>query len=254
MPQDPSLHINIKETLNFFDEKPPWASGNATAIVAMLGEDLSAAALQHCLESNGSTDVNVRSETVGTGRRRGPRLDRWIEADLPCRRKVLFQTEIKSGSAWAIGGKVLAIDAPREVVEDYKHWNWEGQWDTERHTLKHDNVAKVLVPMQPGFDTQERVKLPLVIYWAPVSPKPETDIQQKRHAKGDHLFSIANPSYEFPFAVPDSWTCSQQFSELWVFSVSSYLRSLEQNEIELNMPIAASRIRALNRLAMPVDG
>ena len=252
MPQDPSLHINIKETLNFFDEKPPWASGNATAIVAMLGEDLSAAALQHCLESNGSTDVNVRSETVGTGRRRGPRLDRWIEADLPCRRKVLFQTEIKSWSAWAIGGKVLAIDAPREVVENYKHWYWEGQWDAERHTLKHDYVAKVLVPMQPGFETQEREQLPLIIYWAPVSPKPDT--AKQLHAKGGHLFSIPNPSYDFPFVAPQSWPDAHRFPELWVFSVSSYLRSIEQNDVKLNMPIAASRIHALNRLAVPVDG
>ena len=246
------MHINIKETLNFFDEKPPWASGNATAIVAMLGEDLSAAALQHCLESNGSTDVSVRSETVGTGPKKGPRLDRWIEADLPGVRKVLFQTEIKSWSAWAIGGRVLAVDAPQEAVEDYKHWYWEGQWDAERHTLKDDRVAKVLVPMQPRFDTQGREQIPLVIYWAPVGAKPDTATQLR--AKGGHLFSIPNPSYDFPFAVPDSWTHSHHFSELWVFSVSSYLRSIEKNQIKLNMPIAASRIRAVNRLAVPVDG
>ena len=69
----------------------------------MLGEDLSAASLQHCLESNGASYVNVRPETVGTGRQKGPRLDRWIEADLADGRRVLFQTEIKSWSAWAIG-------------------------------------------------------------------------------------------------------------------------------------------------------
>ena len=55
MSRDSLLLINIQETLRFFDEKPAWASGNATAIVAMLGEDFSAASLQHCLESNGAS-------------------------------------------------------------------------------------------------------------------------------------------------------------------------------------------------------
>ena len=252
MSQDSSLLINIQETLRFFDEKPAWASGNATAIVAMLGEDLSAASLQHCLESNGASYVNVRPETVGTGRQKGPRLDRWIEADFADGRGVLFQTEIKSWSAWAIGGKPLAVDAPQEEVEDYKHWYWEGQWDAERHTLKHGYVGKVLVPMKPNFDTQERVQLPLLIYWATVSPGGRT--AEPLQGTGGHLFSIADPSYVFPFDVPDSWDNDHRFSELCVFSVSSYLRSVEKDKLELKMPIAASRICALNRLVALESG
>ena len=251
MSQDSSLLINIQETLRFFDEKPAWASGNATAIVAMLGEDLSAASLQHCLESNGASYVNVRPETVGTGPKKGPRLDRWIEADLADGRRVLFQTEIKSWSAWAIGGKPLAVDAPQEEVEDYKHWYWEGQWDTERHTLKHHYVGKVLVPMTPKFDTQGRQQIPLLIYWAVVGPNVQTAMQPQ--GSGGHLFTIANPSYDFPFVVPASWPERHPFSELWVFSVSSYLRSIEQDKLKLKMPIAASRMKAVTRLAETVD-
>ena len=108
------LNVNVRETLAFFDEKPCWSERQATAIVGVLGEDLSAAVLQHCLEANEASNVYVRNETVGTGGRSGPRLDRWIEADLPGGKKVLFQTEIKSWSAHAIGGEVLRLSAPAE--------------------------------------------------------------------------------------------------------------------------------------------
>ena len=254
MAQDSALLIKVREALSFFDEKPSWSRGHATAAVAVLGEDLAAACLQRCLESNGSPYVNVRSETVGTGPSRGPRLDRWIEADLCDCRKVLFQTEIKSWSAHAIGGKILTLDASHEEVKDYEHRYWEGQWDAEHRTLTHDYVGKALVRMKPKFDTQQRHQLPLIIYWAPVSPDHRTDFQPR--AAGGHLFSIANPSYEFPFTVPASWPNAkgQEFTELWIFSVSSYLRSIEEDLIELNMPIAASRMRALNRIVVPDDG
>lgn len=107
MPQNQLMSINIKQTLEFFDEKPEWSHKHATAIVGVLGEDLAAAAFQHCLERNGGRNISIVDETVGTGGRKGPRLDRWIRADLPDNRRVLFQTEIKNWSAHAIGGKTL---------------------------------------------------------------------------------------------------------------------------------------------------
>ena len=86
--------------------------------MGMTGEDLSAAALEHCLEAGGASNVNLRTEIVGSGRRSGPRLDRWTEAALPGDRMVLFQTEIKSWSAHAFGGETLPLDAPST---EWKH-------------------------------------------------------------------------------------------------------------------------------------
>ena len=44
------------------------------------------------------------------------------------------------------------------------------------------------------------------------------------------------------------------FPELWVFSVSSYLRNVAKtrDSIDIDMPIAEARLGALNRLIVPV--
>ena len=89
---EPELRVDVQRVLSFFDEKPPGSRGHATAIVSVLGEDLSAASFRHCLLANGATEVNIRCDTVGTGKQlQSPRLDRWIEADLEGGRRVLFQ-------------------------------------------------------------------------------------------------------------------------------------------------------------------
>ena len=250
MPQD-SLVINIEDTLRFFDEIPDWSKGHVTAIVAVLGEDLSAAALQHCLEQNGAQHVQIRPESVKNPGRRGPWLDRWVEADLPCGGNVLFQTEIKSSSATAIGGKKLPLDASERDISDLQKWAWRGQWDSERQTLKHGGIAKVLVKMSPpDEDAKKRTLLPMLIFWQVVDPTVSADAEPI--GEGSHLFRIKTLSYDFPFHPPASWDCSKKFQELWVFSVSSYLRFLLRGgcrEVEFAMPDAVGRIRALDRLA-----
>lgn len=246
MPETSTLRVNVRETLRFFDEKPDWSAQQATAVVAVLGEDLAAAALQHCLEANDASKVTIRTETVGTGGLKGPRLDRWIEVDLSSGQRFLFQTEIKNWSAHAIGGRTLALDAPAGSVEKYKQCHWANGWDAESWTFKRSDVAKVLVPMQPSFDTDDRTILPLVIYWTSTGPEYRED-----RVPGGHLFSIDRPTCNFPFRPPATWPREMGFPELWVFSVSSYLRSVpqEEEEIELHMPNAANRLRTLNLLA-----
>ena len=188
---------------------------------------------------------------MGTGRRQGPRLDRWIEADLKDGRRVLFQTEIKSWSAWAIGGKTLPINAPAKVLSNYKDTYWKGQWDSRRRTFKSPNVAKVLVPMKPPFDQDDREILPLIIYWAPAGPR-RSGFKQNQ-SQGGHLFSISEPTCEFKFDVPRSWPEERGFEELWVFSVSSYLRSLRTASVDLPMPNVAARFAILaHMMQLPV--
>ena len=240
------VRLNVRETLVFFDEKPDWSKQQATAIVGVIGEDLAAAALRHCLEANGASNITVRIEPVTTGMRRGPQLDRWIEADLRGGCRVLFQTEIKNWSAHAIGGKTLGVDASPEEVGAYKEDRWGTQWDAERRTLKWPYVAKVLVPMKVPFDDGGRDILPLLIFWTAMGPGDQQDATDR--VEGGHLFSISGPTVTFGFAVPPTWPELPGFRELWVFSVSSYLRSINQAAIELEMPQAAARLRSLDRL------
>lgn len=240
------VQVDVQQVLSFFDEKPPYSKGHATAIVSVLGEDLAAASLRDCLLANGASRVKIRNDTVGTGNRSGPRLDRWIEADLRGGRRVLFQTEIKSWSAHAIKGRTLAIDASAADTKQYQETYWKRQWDSRRRTFKSSNVAKVLVHMEPRFDQDDREQLPLVIYWSPVAPGRSRYKQDQ--SRGGHLFSISEPTCDFPFDVPGSWPEACGFKEVWVFSVSGYLRSLGSATIELPMSNAAERFAILARM------
>ena len=249
MPTESSLLINVNEILSFFDEKPPWADRHSEGLVAMIFEDLAAATLEHCLNGNGAEHLAIRTEPVTTGRKKGPRLDRWIEADLSCDRKILFQTEIKSVSAHSTGHKRIMLNASQEEMSDHEQENWDGQWDSNRNTLRDQPMAKVLVPMKRPTGTEDRRLLPLLIYWQPISPKDHS--QREDQVEGGHLFKVTDVTYQFAFQKPDSWEIKPKFTELWVFSISSYLRSIRNkcsNPLELPMPTASNKMRALLRV------
>lgn len=248
------MKINLLETLRFFDEKPDWSIGHATGVVAILGEDLAAGALKHCLESNGASGATIRTETVGTGKQRGPRLDRWVEADLADGRRVLFQTEIKNFSSHAIGGKTLSVNASADELKAYQKDFWQRRWDERKRTLRHANQTKVLVRMKPGFDAVSRKQLPLIVYWEPTAPTRR--LSGGYRSSDGSLFSVPKPTCDFGFDPPATWEGHELgFPELWVFSVSSYLRSVAkaQDTLELEMPVAEARLKALNRLMTAAD-
>ena len=223
------LTINRLALLEFLDMKSDYSRGHATGVVSVVGEDLNAACFQRYVESKG-VKVEVLPNPVTTGKQRGPRLDRWIKADWPDGSKILYQTEIKNWSAHAIGGKNLPISANRQETADYKQDRWERHWNSNSSTLKGNSCAKVLVPMKRPDGLGARTVQPLLIFWEALGPK----------GVDDHLFPVTarRPHYpDFPkFPEP---------TELWVFSVSGYLRSLTDDTIDLSMPNAARRLRAL---------
>lgn len=70
--------------------------------------------------------------------------------------------------------------------------------------------------------------------------------------EGGHLFKVTGVTYNFGFQKPQSWKIKPKFTELWVFSISSYLRSIRNqypNPLELPMPTASNKMRALLRVA-----
>ena len=250
MPTESSVLINVNEILSFFDEIPDWADRHSAGVVGMIFEDLAAAILEHCLHRNGVEHVAIRTEPVTTGRKKGPRLDRWIEADLDGGQKVLFQTEIKSVSAHSTGHKRIMLNASQEEMSDHEQENWDGQWNSEKNTLRDQPMAKVLVPMKTPATTEKRHTLPLLIYWQPIRPKDRT--QRHDQVEGGHLFKVTGVTYNFGFQKPQSWETNPKFIELWVFSISSYLRSIRSkcpNQLKLPMPIASNKMQALQRVA-----
>ena len=220
-----TLTVDRLALLEFLDVKSDYSRGHATGVVSVVGEDLNAACFQHYAKSKGAT-VTVLPNPVTTGKQSGPRLDRWIKVDWPDGSKILYQTEIKNWSAHAIGGKNLPVTANPQEIADYKQRRWARHWDAESRTLRSWLCAKVLTPgMIPPHGLDGRTIRPLLIFWEAIGPKC-ADV---------HLFDVAVSKSQSP-----------KFRRLYVFSVSSYLRSLKEPQIALPLPNAARRIQALN--------
>ena len=232
-----TLTVQREGLLRFLDEKPACSSGHATAFVSVVGEDLNAACFRNYTEAKGAK-VDILAAPVTTGRTQGPRLDRWIAVDQPGEGKFLYQTEIKNWSAHAIGGEVLPVSTGPEELANYKRRRWTRHWDLKRRTLKGASCAKVLVPMKPPDGFEGFAIRPLLIFWEPIG-----NIGKRK----EPLFRVPVTA-NFPFQPAPSWQGTDTFKELWVFSVSCYLRDLTEDSIRLPMPDAAFRLQALNRL------
>lgn len=222
------------ELLRFFDERPEWSITHAGKVGTLVGEDLNTACFFDYLDRIGAKGT-VFKQSVTTGNRSGPQLDRWIDVCWPDNSRTVFQTEIKNWSAHSPGGKVLAVDAGTQAIAEYRQRRWDRRWNEQSRMLTDvERTLKVLVRMKPpeGVDTSD--VRPLLIFWEAIGPR-----------ESDHLFKIPNPSHEFP---KESWPASPEFPELWVFSVSSYLRSVTAETLTLHMPNAAHRLRSLQHL------
>ena len=227
------LTVDIDGILSFFDEKPDWGVGHATGIIGIVGEDLGASCLQHHIRARGGEAAVLSNPDTGrpwpvtTGRARGPRLDRWIQVICPDKSVTVFQTEIKSWSSHGYGGVRLPLSASPDEVRVHRQSRLDTFWDSGSRRLKHPRTVKVLERMKPPKGVDQETVRPLLIFWEALGPGD---------SPADRLFQVE---------VDDS--C---FPELWVFSVSGYLRSLLPGEtrfMELEMPDAALRLQKMNR-------
>ena len=140
----------------------------------------------------------------------------------------VFQTEIKSWSSHAIQGRTLPVPAPPDKLRKYKVARWNQHWDGARRCLRGTLTSKVLTRMKLPDGVDKLEVRPLLIFWEALASPEKVD---------KHLFRV-----EVAEDTPGD------FKELWVFSVSSYLRSVREPTLDLEMPEAADRLRVLDRL------
>lgn len=230
------MHLNIRQTLHIFDERPEEARGHVTAMVGMVGEELNAELFKHYLiHERSATNVRILTVPVLPGTRKGQRLDRWVMADVSGERRA-YQCEIKNWSSWAIGGKVLPIGASDTEVLHMAQYHWERE---RRSNLAPadtpSRVLKVLLTMKVPHEAEGRVVAPCVIYWMPFAPT----------------------EYDMPyFAVPVSelhvgFDTPFQNGLLHFFSASLYLRTLLTqgiDQIEVNLPLYEARKNLISML------
>lgn len=220
------VRINRHQVLEFFDERPKESRGHATAIVSVCGEDLGIGLLCHYFSSlNASVDVE-RLCTQGTAS--GVRLDGWLHVTLGDD-STLYQVEIKNWSAHAIFGRDLPLHCEASKLIQYRKEAWARQWH-DQEGLRQKALLKVLSPMRPP-DRWSHVKTrPLACLWTALHPDGD----------GRCFFSQRLDCYP---------GCA--FEHLWIFSMSSYLRSLSDEWLELRMPDTQRRLQWLSAL---IDG
>ncbi len=218
------IRIDIEKLLSFLDNPEPKDAHNASSVVGVIGEDLAAGAYVHYKKQN----VRIlHEENVTEGSKGGKWLDRWMVDD---ENKVLYQCEIKSWSASAIGGHRLALDASTEELKRVGVLNMRGLAKNFESEVQPNHVTKVLRKMRLP-DSSEYTSyqvLPLLIVW----------------------MCIADDRGEIsPVLKLKDLPCGLHFSTLEVFSVSLYLRSLYAQgirEIDIDAPSMQKRIRTLN--------
>ncbi len=157
-----------------------------------------------------------------SGKKKGPRLDRWIYIERSKDKSTAYQTEIKNWSAYAIGARKVGMD--QKSIPAIGLLNWE---DRIKRLLsrKKNGENKVFYPMKKPIGLPNKAILePLIIYWS---------VQSKDGRNLDPYFRV-NVSVK-------------GFKKLNVFSMSNYLRSIKKKELILDMPSAEKRIKHLKK-------
>lgn len=210
--------VDVAALLRFYDELPEGRR-HASAVKGVAGEELSLALLLDYFGRRGKKAAKV-GDVCSTGRARGPRLDAWIRVGTPSR-GTLYQVEAKNWSAHSLQGKAIAAIASEGALRAHKRERWQNQYWNGR-TFWTASLRKVLRPMRPPVPA--RRVLPLACIWDPVHP---TGGQSP-------FFRVKLRGRAFP--------------EVWVFSVSAYLRGIRRRWIRLSMPDLAARLRHLRRI------
>ncbi len=230
------MKLNIKELLDFFDDKKDSQKGDANAISTILGEELNACVYKHFRNDR----VEILTDSVLPGTNKGKRLDRWIIDN-----KKLYQCEIKNWAASAIGGKKLRSDASDYEIKDVADYHWKRELkDRFSEKVKHPNhTSKVLLKMKIPEKYKNISKIEsLLIFWMPISSDK----------KGLNPLSILSlKALHLPIET--------KFLKVCIFSVSLYLRQIykkgkEQKFIDLDMSHLEHRIKILDRLQAKKKG
>src|SRR3989344_2781037 len=228
------MKINIEEAISFLDNPEKSDSRQATSIISIIGEDLNTYAFKHYLENNENAHVEILSCSVTTGKNKGKRLDRWICVERNGT-KILYQCEIKNWGATAIGGKRLEKNANNDSKLKVAEINWKRQLNEAFSKGEYPNgVTKVFVKMKPPKEYEGMKVEPLILYWMPLANIPKL-----------------NPLFKTPILTFNNQNIKTEFTEINIFSVSLYLRSLLENgtkEIELDMPNVKRRLEILDKI------
>lgn len=230
------FQINLESWIDSFDTITEKSNHCVSAVTSMVGEELAIQSFRHFLSVEHGIESRIISGTVSRRGKSGCRLDAWLETRPGSDENVLYQIEVKNWSAHSLHGRtvdesVVKTKGRKGGIEYVMRANMLEEWSDE-HGLTKANTAKVLEVMSPpkGAFSEQR---PLLVFWMPIGN------------------IVANP--HTVLQVPSG---RLGFTELEVFSVSLYFRSLIRRgvgTIELELPSFAKKRSLLDDLVVLIS-
>lgn len=218
------MRLNLRELLRFYDYKVDGSSGHATAINAVIGEDLAVALLEAYFGQSGKR-CQVLPESPRLGTQKGSRLDKWLIVD-----SMIYQVEIKNWSAHSLGGQILRNGLSDDELTQYRKKRWNDRMRAD-NIPKHVAAKKVLekMPVPAGCDKLEHKAM--LCFWEPLHPNGE-----------------CMPLFKVDLT-------GQAFDSLTIFSMSNYIAQYlakgADEYIEVQMKDADARIEWLSKIYCP---
>ena len=193
---------------------------HVSAITGVIGEDLLLGLLFHYWESP-PISLNARRlpDKCKAPGKKGKRLDAWVARG----DERLFQIEIKNWSAHSLGERGLRIGASSNDIEEASHNRWVkffGQNDK-----MPASALKILLNMPAPEQYASWPIERLLCFWLPLAESEVTPMTKTRILE----------------------------KGISVFSASIYLRQLDVEELELEVPRIESRLKILSSLRPTQD-
>ena len=219
-----SKNLNLQSLLKFYDYKDPTSEKHASAINAVLGENIAIELMKHYFEHDNYKVNSHQPCTQGTPR--GSRLDRWFSLEKNDK-KTIYQVEIKNWSAHSLGGIQVDKDWDQHRMEQHRKMVWGRRFNIENKVPAEKASAKVLTKMRIPDKYGQIDHKALLCFWEPM------------HPEGKPI-----PLFEVP-------VISEAFNTLSVFSMSNYVSILLRQKIatlEVCMEEADARVDWLQQL------
>lgn len=218
-------NLDLSALLDFYDYHVEKSKTHATAINAVLGEDLAIFLMTHYFEHDGYK-VSLKKPCTQGGAR-GHRLDIWFALEKE-NKKDIFQVEIKNWSAHSVGGIRVDKDFTEDSMVSHRKRVWKKRFNVERKVPAEKASEKVLTKMKIHDDFIEyQEHKALLCFWEPMHPEGKPDAF---------------------FEVPVN---SESFAVMSVFSMSNYVSILLGQDIrtlEVEMKEADARVDWLQKL------
>ena len=209
--------LNLRELVNFYDYGIASSKKHATAVNAMMGEELGVSMMLQYFKNMGE-QIEALPGGCNQGTQKGHRLDKWLVQKKPDG-VLLYQVEIKNWSAHSIGGTRAAKEWGPDKWTEYRKTVWGRRFKPDG-VLRDPEARKVLTPMKPLPKFEQAVIEPVICFWEGMHPKGESEVF---------------------FDVP---VTGEKFDKLFVFSMSNFVHQLIAGGtvfLDVDMPYAAAR-------------